>query len=360
MRIRDAGVRRRSITGALLVAVAVIVPAGCTFDPASIPVPGTGIGGETYPVRIEFASALNLPARARVVANGASIGTLSGVTVVDPSPGAPGHVVADIEVSRAVRLPATTTAELRQNTVLGDIYIALDTPPGGFDQTIPPGGSIPLSHTSPPLQVEDMLAGIGTFVGGGAVTQFQDIVDRVNAILPQDHRETARIADTLGADLTDVAAHVDQVSALGTTIQQTLDELEHHRDEVALLLTDQGARDVTNVADSLVRLLFGVAGGLGSIAHSLQWLQPLVTVAEPAVRAVMPLLFTDRPFDVSAPSNLNALAGLIRDRIIPWLERGPAVNIVSVTTDSAGAEPVSLDDRTTQAIAALRMIGVVR
>ncbi|MEV2220015.1 hypothetical protein AB0E01_09075 [Nocardia vinacea] len=70
---------------------------------------------------------------------------------------------------------------MRQNTVLGDSYIGLTTPPADFATTIAPGGTIPLQQTRPALQIEDLMAGMSTFIGGGALHSMQGIVNRTNA-----------------------------------------------------------------------------------------------------------------------------------------------------------------------------------
>ncbi|WP_329411352.1 MlaD family protein [Nocardia vinacea] len=93
-------------------AAAVMLLGGCGFDPSSVPVPvpGASVAGPTYQVRIEFANALNLPKQAKVVANGARIGRLRSVTVVDPSAPDSGRIDATVDISSSVQLPTTTTA----------------------------------------------------------------------------------------------------------------------------------------------------------------------------------------------------------------------------------------------------------
>ncbi|WP_245721804.1 MlaD family protein [Nocardia crassostreae] len=143
--------RHRVAAGTAALLAAALPVTGCAIDPAQVPVPGASVAGPTYSVRIEFANALNLPAQAKVVLNGAKVGSLRSVTVVDPSASAPGRVDAVVDISSAVRLPASTTAQLRQNTILGDIYVGLTTPENSSGATIPDGGVIPLGQTRPAL-----------------------------------------------------------------------------------------------------------------------------------------------------------------------------------------------------------------
>lgn len=332
------------------VAVSVVLTlGGCAFDPSSIPVPGTTVPGRTYPVHIQFANALNLPARAKVMANGIRVGNLTAVHVIDPSTTSGGYVVADVEIAESVQLPTTTTAQLRQATVLGDIYIGLATPQDGYGATISPDGTIPLQQSRPALQIEDTMAAMATFVQGGAVRQFQDIVNRMNSVLPADPAETARVFDSLGTDFTDLAAHLDQVSVIGHATEDLIALLQQRSAVVTDLLTDEGARHVVNAAASLVEAV-GVLGEIGKLADALQWIAPLANAGDAAAKALVPLAFTSQPLDLNAPSNLNKLVALIRDKVIPFVDRGPKLNIIGV----------SKDEQVDRIVATLRMIGTVR
>ncbi|WP_338080091.1 MlaD family protein [Antrihabitans stalactiti] len=343
----------------VVVAIA-LAAAGCSFDPSSVPLPGTTVSGQTYRIHIEFANALNLPARAKVASNGIQIGSLRSVRLVDPSASREGYVVADVDITESVKLPTSTSAQLRQATVLGDIYIALVTPPANHDTTIPPNGTIGLAQSQPALQIEDAMSGIATFVGGGAIEQAQDIINRMNSVLPQDPKETARISGVLGTNFIDVSENLHQIDALLDGLTADVAVVQDNGPALSALLTDAGATQAVDSMNSLVATL-GLFGALGGVAHSLEWLTPLFTSADAAAKAFVPLAFTSRPLNLTAPSNLNKLVALIRDKLIPFVEYGPKVNIVDVNTAPATSMPaVSSDDQVDRILATLRMIGAVR
>ncbi len=327
---------------------------GCALDPSAITVPGMG-RGDGYRVHVEFANALNLPGRAKVMANGVQVGDLAKVRVVDPAATAAGHVIADLDIDRAVKLPTATTAQLRQNTLLGDVFIELTTPPNGFDKTIADGGTIPIAQTKPAVQVEDVMAGLATFVQGGAVRQFQDLVNRMNAVLPEQPADSAHIAQVIGADFTDVARHLGEVDNFLDGMEANVAMVLDRDRALSGLLNEQGATHVTSALKSLI-LVLGLAGAMGDITHALTWMTPLVTAGDAAAKAFVPLLFTDRPLDLDAPSNLNRLVSLLRDQIIPFIEHGPKVDITGVDTGNG----VPAQEQTSRIIDTLRMIGAVR
>ncbi|MFC9995174.1 MlaD family protein [Nocardia sp. NPDC127526] len=349
---------RRAAAGLAMIMAAALPVSACTLDPSKVPVPGASVAGPTYRIHIEFANALNLPAQAKVVANGAKIGSLRSVTVVDPSAAGPGRIDAVVEISSAVKLPAATTAQLRQDTILGDIFIGLTTPPNGFDTLIEPGGSIPLAQTKPPLQVEDLLVGLSTFVGGGAIQQLQQIIDQTNAVLPAEPADTARIAETLGRDVEDVSSNLDVVDRFLDAIEKDLNSVLDNPVELAELLSPRGSVEIPADANSLIQTL-GIVGGLGIIGQALRWLSPLLYAGDAAAKAFVPLLFGANPLDLSAPSNVNRLVALVRDKVVPFVQQGPKVNITGITVTD-GAAPLAGDEQVDSVARALRMIGVVR
>ncbi|WP_433727037.1 MlaD family protein [Nocardia sp. CA-129566] len=341
---------------AAVVLAAAIALGGCAFDPSSVPVPGTSMSGPTYRVRIEFANVLNLPAKAKVIANGAQIGTVDKVTVVpaaDAPAGRGGFVVVDTDIAKSVQLPTTTIAELRQNTVLGDIHIALTTPSNGFGSLLGPGGSIPIDRTKPPVQLEDTMAAMAFFVQGGAVGQLQDIINRFNSVLPQDPRETARISKVMGGDAADLAADLDQVDALLNGLVTNSQVLHDIQPELDNILSADSVRQV-NAATNSIAGVTNIFGALGPVGTSLTWLAPLVQSNDAMLRAFVPLL-TGGPLDLRSPSNMAMLVALLRDKIIPFVEHGPKVNVTGVETDAV-AESEQVD----RIIHTLRMIGAVR
>ncbi|AYF78920.1 MCE family protein [Nocardia yunnanensis] len=348
------GVRR--VGCAVLVAGLLAGAGGCAFDPSSVPVPGTTISGPTYRVHIEFGNVLNLPAKAKVIANGAQVGTVDGVHVVEAAHagGRGGYVVVDADISAKVQLPVTTVAELRQNTVLGDIHLALTTPPDGFGALLKDGGTITQDHTRPPAQLEDTMAALAAFTQGGAVNQLQDIINRFNAVLPQDPNETKRIAQNAAGNAVDLAANLDQVDKLLNGLGVNAQVLHDRADFLDHQLSQESVDAMTGVTDS-IKGVTQIFAALGQLGQSLVWLAPLAGALDPVTQAFAPLALSGRPLDLSQLSNLSALVTLLRDKLIPFVENGPKVNITGVRTDA-----VPRDDQVTTVLAGLRMIGAVR
>ncbi|MVU76709.1 MCE family protein [Nocardia sp. ET3-3] len=346
----------------VITCIAVLFAAtGCDLQPADIPVPGSGVSGPTYALRIEFADVLNLPQGAKVLAGGVRVGQLTRVTLVDPTPATgdraarAGYAIADIAVSDSVRLPRGTTAELRQDTPLGDVHIALSEPAKSAAGQLEPGATIPIADTTRSPSIEDVLAGLSTFIGSGAVSDFQDIVRKMNGVLPRDPADTAHIAGVLGGDLTDLGDHLNSVDALLNGLQATVDDgLLGNTTQLDGLLTPDGVQHTTDAINAEIGVIF-VLTALGPLGPAAAWLGPLVGSLDGAAKALVPMLFGSHPLDSGSPSNMKLLTDLIQNKLIPFAERGPKVNLVGVS-----APGISVADRTDRIVDTLRMIGAVR
>lgn len=361
----------RACVSALCAAAIALACTGCDVRPADIPIPGTGVSGPTYHLRIEFTDVLNLPQGAKVIADGVRVGQLTGVTLVDPlaasgtAPARQGYVIADVAIRDSVHLPVGTTAQLRQATPLGDVHIALTEPATSDAGPIRPESTIPLSDTRPSTPIEDILAQLATFVGSGAVHDIFDIVRTMNGVFPDDPHDTAHIADTLGSDLKNLAAHTDSIHDLISGIQATVDEgLLNNTQTWDPLLTPEGVQHTTDVMNAEIGVVY-VLTALGPFTPSTTWLGPVLSSTSDALRSVVPMVFGSHPFDTGSPSNLKKLTDLIRNKIIPFTERGPKIDLVGI--DVPGADPaappgpsMSTADRTDRIVDTLRMIGAVR
>ncbi len=363
---KSTRIARRLGIHALAAATIAVSATACGFQPADIPVPGTGVGGPTYRLRIEFADVLNLPQGAKVIADGVRIGQLTGVTLVDPvpatatTPARRGYVIADIAIRTSVRLPAGTTAQLRQATPLGDVHIALTEPAAPAATEIAPEATIPLADTRQPLPIEDILAQLATFVGSGAVNDVQNIVHKVNGIMPRDPAETARIAEVLGTDLDDLAAHTDSIHAVVQGIHDTVVDGMLNRTPIwDPLLTPDGVQHTTDVMNAQIGTIL-VLTALGPFAPSTKWLAPVLDSTAAAAHAVVPMLFGSAPLDTDSPSNIKKLIDLIQSKVIPFADHGPKINMVGAGITPPPDAAMGTDEQTGRIVDALRMIGAVR
>lgn len=323
---------------------------GCGFKPAELPLPGTYVEGESYSIAIEFSSVLNLPAKANVVLSGVEVGILDNVSLTGRS------AVATVDIESDVRLPVDTTAELRQNTVLGEIFVSLQLPEKPDGRFLGDGDVIPLEQTRPPDNVEDMLRGLSNVLVGGRVADLAQTVAEINGAFPESS-EFERIYGAGQRALDDLAGNTDDIDGILRSAAVISNDLAAKKGGVDRMLVSGPGR-----AAGLSDVLFGVvdlilALGMHLTPHAGDLLVPVegdimdvLRVGEPALREVA-------QSDITVTMNVEQVNQLLRAKLIPFFNAPPNVRVQEVTPKGAAADPVALAD---DLIRILRSIGIVR
>ena len=115
--------RRIGVIAALLAAVVGLSACGPTFT--SLPLPGSGVSGNTITVNADFTNALNLAQGAAVRINGVMSGRVESVTA--------SNFIAHVKmkIQSAANLRQSAQIRLRYTTPLGELYIEVTNPSSG-------------------------------------------------------------------------------------------------------------------------------------------------------------------------------------------------------------------------------------
>lgn len=335
--------RRRLLGSAAAPLVTVLALAGCSFDPSDHALPGSGVRGPTYSLDLEFTSLLSLPAGADVRSGGITVGSLERISLE------PEQAVAHIAVDESVSLPTDTRAELRQSTILGDIYIALM--PGDSGRPLADGDTIPLDQTDPGPQVEAMLDRIAMFVNGGSLMRLEEALDEINEVLPADPEETTELAAAISTDLGDAAANLDQIDRIVTATDGLSRRLLDARDEMEFVFSDTARYRLERVPyfmDAVLNIVIDV----NTLVSGLEWLIPRMPHINRNLEILAPLLREPSPTAYEMRGNLGAMTTLVRDKLTPFL-LGPGVDIRSVSIVGDPGEPEK------DGLVLLRMVGAI-
>lgn len=331
---------RRVLLAALLTLASLV--SGCSLDPTRLPVPGAYVPIDKYTVKIEFSSVLNLPARAKVDLGGVQVGVLDRVQLVGST------AVAYVDVNNSVKLPQNTRAELRQATVLGDIYIALLPAESPAPTHLHDGDTIPLRNTVPADNVEDILRSVSTLVSGGSLNTLEESVANFNKAFSNDPAELDRMRQKLAGMLRDLAANQEKVDEILTSTERVSNGLLADTGAFDRLINEGPVRlrAMSAVLPGIVQLLvcaqdLGRYGGELFVPNTPDFLQMLSYIT-PTVRTIAAA-------DTSLPAMADKMVALIRDKLIPFYGNGGPRLSVSV---SPGAQA-------DEAIGAMRTMGML-
>jgi phospholipid/cholesterol/gamma-HCH transport system substrate-binding protein len=179
---------------AALAVLSALALSGCGVTAADLPLPGGSVGGPTYRLTAVFGDALNLPDKAHVKLDGVDVGVVEDISANEFT------ARVTMAVQQKVVLPKGTTAELRQATPLGDVFVALHLPKGD-GEPLREGDTIPISATSSAATVEDTLAALSALVNGGGLGQLKTIIREVNTALDGRGAQTAHLINELTTTL---------------------------------------------------------------------------------------------------------------------------------------------------------------
>ena len=244
----------------------------------------------TYSYSAEFSNASGLKNGQFVRASGVEIGKVEKVRLIEGGT----RAQVDFNVDRSILLYQSTTAQIRYLDLLGDRYVELTRGEGeGADRVLPPGGFIPLSHTSPALDLDALIGGFKPLfraldpqkvnaIASSIITMFQGQGGTINDILDQTADLTAHIAErdqAIGEVVKNLNIVLDTTVRHRKEFDQTVDNFEklitglsNHADPLAA-----GVAHISDAAGTVADLLADNRALLHKELNYLQALQqPLV------------------------------------------------------------------------------------
>ncbi|MGH3168688.1 MAG: MCE family protein [Trebonia sp.] len=225
----------------------------------------------------DFSEAGGLAAGDNVDIAGLTMGTVNSVSLQGS------HVLVSFSLKHGGHLGQDTSATIGSATVLGTKE--LDLSPGG-PGTLPAGGTIPLSRTTSPYDLEQVLSTLTTKAGSINATQvaqaFNTIADTLKNTPPSLRQALSgveRLSETIASRdgaLTQLLSNAStvtgllaqrsqQIGLLITDGNQLLNTLYERRTEIHDLLVD-----VTEVVDQVKGLAVDNQNTLGPALHQLQ------------------------------------------------------------------------------------------
>jgi phospholipid/cholesterol/gamma-HCH transport system substrate-binding protein len=344
---------RKRVLVALLVSSLLAGLPGCSLDPTDLPVPGSYVAGESYRLKIEFSSVLNLPAKAKVDSGGIQVGVLDHVDLVGST------AVAYVDVSSGVALPRNTRAELRQATVLGDIYIAMISASEPAADTLGDGDTIPLSNTAPADNVEDVLRSVSDLVSGGGLNTLQDTVVKVNKAFPKDPAELDRIRGKVAGALNDLAANQATIDQILTSTRLISEGLLANTDTFDRLITEGPAK-----LEGLGNVTLNIVETVTSLSRLVSDVGPIV---DPNAVDIIQILSHVTPFvgaaataDTTIPTIMDKINQLIRNKLIGFFRKGGPRFTVSGLHNPDGSIGLDPAARADQTISMMETMGLLR
>lgn len=234
--------RARRAVIALAAVAAVGATSGCGLTVEKLWLPSPGLSGDTYTVRAVFENALNLPDQAKVKIGGSDVGVVSNIRTENF------QAIVDLTIRSDIKLPRNSTAELRQATPLGDVFVAVSKPRADQAQGELKGGdTIAIDKTSAGASVEELLLSISLLFNGGGIASLAKLTAEMDSIVGGRGDQLAHLLNEMTGvigSLNDNSARVDRVLGEFSTLANAI-EAKHN--------------DLGQVADSLPQMIGAIA-----------------------------------------------------------------------------------------------------
>lgn len=224
----------------------------------------------------EFSNVSGLRQGQFVRASGVEIGKVKALHLVDGGR----RVRVEFNIDRSVPLYQSTTAQIRYSDLIGNRYVELKRGEGkGANDLLPPGGLIPLSRTSPALDLDALIGGFKPVfraldpakvnnIANALITVFQGQGGTINDILDQTAQLTSQIAErdqaigevvkNLNIVLDTTVKHRKEFDETVNNLENLITGLRNHSDQLA-----GGLAHISNGAGTVADLLASHVGAQG-------------------------------------------------------------------------------------------------
>lgn len=310
-----AGTRRKSIVPPLVYSIIFIVVTVLATAVLGVSIANVGVGSTaSYNARFSDVTGLNEGDDVRIA--GVRVGQVQSIKVVDRRVA---QVRFSVEAGRV--LPRSVTAAIRYRNMVGQRYVQLARGVGPVGAVLPRGGTIPLTRTTPPLDLTELFNGFQPLFKALSPNEVNNLA---NEIVQVFQGEGATMGSLLSntASLTNTLADKDRViGKLITNLNRVLRTVNGRGGKLAGMVT------------TLQRLVTGLAGDRKPIGSAISAISSLTTNTAGLLHDARPPLKTSIGGLRRLATNLDDNSGTVET----FLNRLPTKMSRIATTASYGS-----------------------
>jgi phospholipid/cholesterol/gamma-HCH transport system substrate-binding protein len=275
--------------------------------------------GSSHDYKAIFTTASMLKSGDDVRVAGVSVGSVKSVDHYDRS-----MALVTFSVKDGVDLTTASTAHINYMNLVGDRYLSLQQGTDAKDASpLPAGGTIPVSHTQPALDLTVLFNGFKPLFAALTPKQVNDLSMNLVQVL-QGEGGTVRSLLQHTASLTNTLADRDQlIGEVVNNLTQTLDTVNQRHEQLSTL--------VVELKDGMTNL----ARDRGTIGGSLDNISRLTVAVADLLHKGRPLLKTD----IAALRRLATLLNKPKQKadLVDLLNRMPEVMSDQTRTGTYGS-----------------------
>jgi phospholipid/cholesterol/gamma-HCH transport system substrate-binding protein len=221
--------RTRAAVAALLALVLGLL-AACSTTMRDLPIPGTGVSGDTIEIEAQFDDALNLAVGAPVKVNGVDMGKVKSIEPDDFT------ARATLTVKKEAAVREGAQARLRYTTPLGELFVDVTNPAAGAELADKAVLSRESTQTAP--SVEDALAQASLLINGGGLDQLQTVTEELNTALSGNEADYRALLDKASVFLTQANATTQAIDGVLSSMNSLSTTLNGRKKTINRALKD--------------------------------------------------------------------------------------------------------------------------
>ncbi len=267
--------RRTSLAGPLIKSGIFIVVTGVITAFLGISIAHTGVSA-TAPYKAVFSDVTGLNVGDDVDIAGVRVGEVTSISVYRHN-----LALVGFSIQSYRRLPASATATIRYLNLVGQRYIELGQGTGPPDRTLPIGATIPLSRTTPAVNLTELFDGFQPLFSALSPGDVNKLASELIEVLQGESPNITTLVATVGS-LTSTLATRDRV------IGEVIDNLN-----AVIHTISTRSTALASLITTLQRLVSGLAADRQPIGTAISAISSLTTATAGLLRVARPPLRTD-------------------------------------------------------------------
>jgi phospholipid/cholesterol/gamma-HCH transport system substrate-binding protein len=266
---------RKSIAGPLIKSAIFIVITGIMTAVLALSIVSAGVSGTTG-YRAVFTDVTGLTVGSDVDIAGVRVGQVTSISVYHHN-----LALVGFNMQAGRTLPASATATIRYLNLVGQRYIELGQGTGPVDRTLPAGGTIPLSQTTPALNLTVLFDG------------FQPLFQ---ALSPGDvNKLSSDIIEVFQGESPNITALVASIGSLTTALatrDQVIDQVISNLNSVITTVSSRDS-ELSGLVTSLQELVSDLAANRQPIGQAIAAIGSLTSATAGLLQVARPPLKSD-------------------------------------------------------------------
>ena len=252
--------KRRSLAGPLAKSIVFIVVTALATTVLGLSIADTGVGSTTS-YRARFSDVTGLVVGDSVRIAGVKVGQVESIRIAD-------RRVAEVGfgVLKGRELPASVTASVKYLNMVGQRYIDLDQGAGPVGRTFTAGSTIPLSRTTPALDLTELFNGFQPLFEGLSPPDVNQLAGSIVQVLQGE-----------GGTVDSILSHVGSLTGTVAAKDKVIGEVIKNLNTVLKTVNDREA-GFDDLVVTLQKLVTGFAGDRKPLGDAVTAMGALTTV----------------------------------------------------------------------------------